>query len=193
MKSVRFAFACVFFTTLLQAQQSNKILIAAASDMKFALDSIVTVFKKTHAGNVDITYGSSGKLFEQISNGAPFDIFFSADINYPKQLHKKDLTTSEVYAYGVGRIVLWSKKVDPNTEGMKSLLSPTIKKVAIANPAHAPYGKRAAEALNDYNVSESVKGKLVFGENISQTAQFITTGAADIGIVALSLAVSPTM
>lgn len=193
MKSVRFILVFVFFTTLLQAQSSDKILIAAASDLKFALDSIVTVFRKGNTGSVDVTYGSSGKLFEQISNGAPFDIFFSADINYPKQLREKGLTTSDVYPYGVGRIVLWSKKIDPTKDGMKSLLSPSIRKIAIANPVHAPYGKRAEEALNYYQVSESVKSKLVFGENISQTAQFITTGAADIGIVALSLAVSPAM
>jgi molybdate transport system substrate-binding protein len=192
MKSVKFLFVFIFFSTLLQAQQ-EKILIAAASDLKFALDSVITVFKKNKSGTVDVTYGSSGKLFEQISNGAPFDIFFSADINYPKRLQEKDLTASEIYTYGVGRIVLWSKKIDPNKDGMKSLLSPSIKKVAIANPAHAPYGKRAEEALHYYNVSESVKGKLVMGENISQTAQFVTTGAADMGIVALSLAVSPTM
>src|SRR5690349_5099934 len=194
MRTARFviAFTFILFTAILHAQQ-GKILIGAASDLKFALDSIVTVFNKSNPATADVTYGSSGKLFEQISNGAPFDIFFSAVINYPKQLQEKGLTVSEVYAYGVGRIVIWSKKIDPNKDGMKSLLSPSIKKIAIANPAHAPYGKRAEEALNYYKVSESVKEKLVYGENISQTAQFITTGAADIGIVALSLAVSPTM
>jgi molybdate transport system substrate-binding protein len=175
------------------AQDPNKIRIAAASDLKFALDSIITIFKKDNPGRVDVTYGSSGKLFEQIANGAPFDIFFSADINYPKQLRAKGLTAYEVYPYGVGRIVLWSKKIDPQMEGMKSLTSPSIKKVAIANPVHAPYGKRAEEALAYYNVAESVKGKLVYGENISQAAQFVTTGAADAGIIALSLALSPNM
>ena len=193
MRRIRTIAAIVFVlsTTLLHAQ--DRILIAAASDLKFALDSVITAFKKTNPGKVDVTYGSSGKLFEQISNGAPFDVFFSADINYPKQLREKGLTTSEVYAYGVGRIVIWSKKIDPNKDEIKSLLAPSIRKIAIANPIHAPYGKRAEEALNYYKVYESVKGKLVYGENISQTAQFVTTGAADIGIVALSLALSPTM
>ena len=183
----------VFFTVIANAQQPGKILIAAASDLKFALDSMVTVFKKNNRGTVNVIYGSSGKLSEQISNGAPFDIFFSADINYPRQLKEKALTASEVYLYGIGRIVLWSKKLDPNKDGMNSLVSPSIKKIAIANPVHAPYGKRAEEALTYYKLLETVKGKLVYGENISQTAQFITTGAADIGIVALSLAVSPNM
>jgi len=175
------------------AQQPNKIRIVAASDLKFALDSLASIFRENTQGTVEITYGSSGKFFEQLSNGAPFDIFFSADISYPKQLQEKKLTLSEIYPYGVGQIVLWSKKIDPEKEGMKSLLQPFIKKIAIANPAHAPYGKRAEEALVYYKILDVVKEKLVFGENISQTAQFVTAGAADIGIVALSLALSPNM
>ena len=189
-------FAVIVLTTFaLQsyAQQTNKIRIAAASDLKFALDSIAVIFKKSNPGTVEITYGSSGKFFEQLSNGAPFDIFFSADISYPKQLKEKKLVLLEVYPYGIGRIVLWSKKMDPEKEGMNSLLQSSLKKIAIANPAHAPYGKRAEEALVHYKLLETVKEKLVYGENISQTAQFVTTGAADIGIVALSLALSPNM
>jgi len=177
----------------MNCQAQGKILVAAASDLKFALDSVIAVFKKKDAGTVEVTYGSSGKLFEQISNSAPFDMFFSADVEYPKLLKEKKLTLSDAYIYGVGRIVIWSKKIDPSKEGMKSLLDPSVKKVAIANPAHAPYGKRAEEALLHYKFMEAVKPKLVFGENISQAAQFVTTGAADIGIVAYSLALSPNM
>ncbi len=185
----------VFIFSNLSAQtgQEKKIVIAAASDLKFALDSIVAVFKNSHEGMVDVIYGSSGKLFEQISNGAPFHLYFSADINYPKLLKEKGLVSSEIYPYGVGRIVIWSKKIDPQKDGIQTLLSPSIKKIAIANPAHAPYGKRAEESMNYYNILSSVREKLVLGENISQTAQFVTTGAADIGIVALSLALSPNM
>lgn len=186
-------FTLLLFFSLNSSHAQEKILIAAASDLKFAMDSIITAFKNRSAGIVDVTYGSSGKLFEQISKGAPFDIFFSADISYPNQLREKGLTLAEIYSYGVGRIVLWSKKLDPNKAGMKSLLHASVKKVAIANPAHAPYGKRAEEALEYYKLMQSIKGKLVFGENISQAAQFVTTGAADIGIVALSLALSPNM
>ena len=173
--------------------QQGGILIAAASDLKFALDSMSTAFSRNNPGSIRITYGSSGKLFEQISNGAPFDIFFSADITYPAQLKEKGLGDSEVYAYGVGRIVLWSKRIDPRDEKMEALLLPSIKKIAIANPEHAPYGKRARESLTYYDLFKKVEGKLVFGENISQTAQFVTTGAADMGIIALSLALSPAM
>jgi molybdate transport system substrate-binding protein len=195
MDRLKFSILCIamMIASHGQAQTAAKILVAAASDLKFALDSVATLFKKSHPGTVDITYGSSGKLFAQISNSAPFDIFFSADITYPQQLKEKQLTLSEIYIYGKGRIVLWSKKIDPKKDGMNTLLSPTISKIAIANPQHAPYGKRAEEALAYYKLTARVKPKLVYGENISQTAQFVTSGAADAGIVALSLAVSPNM
>lgn len=177
-----------------KGQSSGRVRIAAASDLKFALDSVVSIFKQTHAdARIDVTYGSSGKLSEQISHGAPFDLFFSADIDYPLNLKNKGLTSGDVQTYGVGRIVIWSKQIDPNAEKIKSLLDKTVSKIAIANPLHAPYGKRAEEALKYYQIYDDISGRLVYGENISQAAQFITTGAADIGIIALSLAVSPTM
>jgi molybdate transport system substrate-binding protein len=195
MKFFRFKIIVLLicFAKLAPAQKQDKILIAAASDLKFALDSILVNFKKISKGKVNVTYGSSGKLFEQISGGAPFDVFFSADISYPGLLEKKGLTISPIYTYGIGRIVIWSKKMNPQQAGMNSLLSPSIKKIAIANPAHAPYGKRAQESLQYYKLWDRIKDKMVYGENISQTAQFVTTGAADIGIIALSLALSPNM
>lgn len=179
--------------TLANAQQ-NKILVAAAADLKFALDSVVQLFQKANPNaTVNVTYGSSGKLSEQILNDAPFDLFFSADIAYPKKLSEKGFTISPIVSYGIGRIVIWSKKIDPTTSGINALSNAAITKIAIANPVHAPYGRRAEEALKHYKIYEAVKDKLVFGENISQTAQFVTSGAADIGIVALSLARSPGM
>jgi molybdate transport system substrate-binding protein len=184
----------VWVTSASLAQDSNHILIAAASDLKFALDSVIATYKRSNpAADIDVTYGSSGKLYEQISQTAPFDLYFSADIEYPLNLKKKGITGSDVFQYGTGRIVIWSRKKDPNVEGIKSLADQSLVKIAIANPLHAPYGRRAEEALKYYKLYESLKSKLVLGENISQTAQFITTGAADIGIVALSLALSPTM
>jgi molybdate transport system substrate-binding protein len=171
----------------------DKILVAAASDLKFALDSVIIAFTKTNEGKIGVTYGSSGKLTEQIVNGAPFDLFFSADIVYPQQLAREKKTSSDIYRYAKGRIVLWSNKIDPCDSEMKSLLQPGVKKIAIANPMHAPYGKRALESLEYYNMSDILKSKLVYGENISQTAQFVSTGAADIGVIALSLALSPNM
>jgi molybdate transport system substrate-binding protein len=179
----------IFISSAVPAQ--DKILVAAASDLRFALDSVISQFNLTHDGTVDVTYGSSGKLSEQIMNGGPFDLFFSADILYPQALKKSGQAASEIYQYGKGRIVVWSKKMDPAKNDIRSLLDPSVKKIAIANPQHAPYGKRAMESIAYYKLA--ITDKLVYGENISQTAQFISTGAADIGIIALSLALSPNM
>jgi molybdate transport system substrate-binding protein len=187
-------FLLLFSTVGYSQGKQNKLLIGAASDLKFALDSIIAVFEQSNVNvQIDVTYGSSGKLYEQISNDAPFDIFFSADSEYPMKLRRKGLSASAVQRYGVGRLVVWSKKIDPTISGINSLLDESVVKIAIANPAHAPYGRRALEALKYYNIHEQIKDRLVYGENISQTAQFVTTGAADMGIVALSLALSPAM
>jgi molybdate transport system substrate-binding protein len=172
----------------------QEILIAAAADLKFAMDSLITVFSADNPGiPVKASYGSSGNFFAQISNGAPFDLFFSADMDYPKKLGSQNLTLTAVKQYAVGQIVLWSKKLDPSKEKMNSLLNGAVMKISIANPAHAPYGKRAQESLIYYKLYDLVKDKLVLGENISQTAEFAASGAADIGIIALSLASSPAM
>jgi molybdate transport system substrate-binding protein len=174
--------------------QAQKVSIAAASDLKFALDSIILVYQKQHPSEkIQVTYGSSGKFYEQIQYNAPFDLYFSADVSYPNKLKEEGLTISEVKTYGIGRIVIWSKKINPNVEKMNSLLNPKLNKIAIANPDHAPYGEKAKESMQYYKIYDQVKNKLVYGENISQTAQFVQLGAADIGIVALSLALSPTM
>lgn len=174
--------------------QTQKVSIAAASDLKFALDAVILVYQKKYPSEkIEVTYGSSGKFFEQIQYDAPFDVYFSADVSYPQKLKEQGLTISEVKTYGIGRIVIWSKKIDPTIEKMNSLLNPNLNKIAIANPEHAPYGERAKESMMYYKIYDKVKNKFVYGENISQTAQFVQLGAADIGIVALSLALSPTM
>lgn len=184
----------VFGAFKMQAKENKTITIAAASDLQFALDSIISIYKLEHPkAEINPIYGSSGKLFEQIQNNAPFDIFFSADINYPKMLEKNKLTSSAIKTYGIGRIVIWSKKSNPKLKQMKSLLDSSITKIAIANPNHAPYGKRAIESLKYYNLYNKTKNKFVYGESISQTAQYISLGAADMGIIALSLALSPNM
>ncbi|HXB35766.1 MAG TPA: molybdate ABC transporter substrate-binding protein, partial [Puia sp.] len=156
--------------------------------------SLVASFSKTNPDiTIKVVYGSSGNFFQQIGNGAPFDLFFSADIDYPRQLAAKHLTLSETHLYGTGQLVLWSKAIDPAVDKMNTLLNPAISKIAIANPAHAPYGRRAEEALRHYQLYDQIKDKLVMGENIAQTAQYAQSGAADIGIIALSLALSPAM
>ena len=172
---IAFIQLCFLFTMapLISHSQKQETVVAAAADLKFAMDSLINIFS---ANNPDITvkvvYGSSGNFFQQIGNGAPFDLFFSADIDYPRQLTAKHLTLSETHLYGTGQIVLWSKTIDPSVDKMNTLLNPAISKIAIANPAHAPYGRRAEEALRHYQLYEQIKDKLVMGENIAQTAQY---------------------
>lgn len=173
---------------------AEKITVAAAADLKFAMDEIVTGFKKSHTGaELDVIYGSSGKFHTQIQQGAPYDLFFSADINYPRELAKKGMAASEVKPYAVGRVVLWSNSMDATKMTLASLADPKIARIAIANPKHAPYGKRAEEALKASGLWYKLQPKFVFGENIAHTAQFVQTGNAQVGIIALSLAVNPEL
>jgi molybdate transport system substrate-binding protein len=176
------------------AKDATEVLVAAAADLRFAMDTLVALFTRDNPDiTIKVTYGSSGNFFEQIKNGAPFDLFFSADVDYPRQLKDQNKTLSAVHVYGTGQLVLWSNTLDPAKQQMNTLLDAAVNKIAIANPAHAPYGKRAEEALHYYNLYDKVKDKLVIGENIAQTAQYAQTGAASLGIIALSLALSPTM
>jgi molybdate transport system substrate-binding protein len=170
------------------------LTIAAAADLKYVLDSLVTIFTCQHpAAKVSVVYGSSGRFYEQISHGAPFDIVFSADGDYPLRLQQAGLTAGAPQPYALGRLVLWSKKLDPSAKGLNTLLDPRVQRIALANPAHAPYGRRAEEVLRHYQLYDRVKPKLVLGENIGQAAQYAATGAADVGLLAYSLALSPEL
>ncbi|CCE24058.1 molybdate ABC transporter substrate-binding protein [Methylotuvimicrobium alcaliphilum] len=173
---------------------AEKILIAAAADLKFALDEIAAEFRQDHPDDtIEIVYGSSGKFFTQIQQDAPYDLYFSADIGFPKQLAQDDFAASEVKPYAVGRIVLWSATLDASMLTLENLTDSSIKRIAIANPKHAPYGKRAEEALRSTGIWAAVEPKLVYGENIAHTAQFVQTGNAQTGIIALSLALNPEL
>ncbi|MBI1887448.1 MAG: molybdate ABC transporter substrate-binding protein [Nitrosomonadales bacterium] len=194
----RFAARLLIFVYLLVVGQTahagEKITIAAATDLKFALDEIVVLFSKAHpADRVETIYGSSGKFQAQIRQGAPFDLYFSADIAYSRALKDEGFAASEVQPYAVGRIVLWSPKLDTGKMSLTDLVDPSIRKIAIANPKHAPYGKRAEEALKAAGMWEKVEAKLVYGENVAQAAQFVQSGNAQVGIIALSLVVSPEL
>src|SRR6202171_1201896 len=187
----------VFFAHYEVRAQGKEIRIAAAADLKFAMEELVKTFEKQSGTKVNVTCGSSGNFFSQMQNGAPFDLFFSADIEYPKKLEAAGLAEpGTLYEYAVGRIVIWTPadaNVDVTKQGWKTLLDASIEKIAIANPEHAPYGRAAVAALQKAGIYESVKDKLVFGEDISQAAQFVQSGNAQAGIVAMSLAVSPAM
>jgi molybdate transport system substrate-binding protein len=176
---------------------SKELAVAAAADLRFALDDLANGFaEKFPATKINITYGSSGNFFAQLQNGAPFGLFFSADIEYPRKLAAKGLGADDVFLYAIGRIVVWVPNNSPvplDKLGIKSLLDPSIHKIAVANPEHAPYGRAAVAALKALNIYDQVASRLVYGDNIAQTAQFVQSGAADAGVLALSLAVVPQM
>lgn len=173
---------------------NDSLRVAAAADLKFAMDEIVAGFKQVHPdADVQVTYGSSGNFKTQILQGAPFDLYFSADIAYPQQIKDAGLAASDVRPYATGRIVLWSAKLDASKVRLTDLTAPAFARIAIANPQHAPYGKRAEQALRASGVWGKVEPKLIYGENIAQTAQFAQSGNAQVGIIALSLALSPEL
>lgn len=172
--------------------------VAAAADLKFALEAAIPEFKKSRPDvEVKTTFGSSGSFFAQISNGAPFDLFLSADADYPAKLLETGLAVAgSEFVYGAGRLVLWVRKESPldvEGKGLAVLEDPRAKQIAIANPRHAPYGRAAEAALKSLGLFDAVTKKLVFGENVAQAAQFVESGAADAGLVALSLALAPGM
>ena len=187
---------CLFVITGVNLAVAEEITIAAASDLNFAFKDIVAEYERTTGNHVRLALGSSGNFYAQIQNGAPFDLYFSADIAYPRKLEEAGLTVSgSLYPYAIGRIVLWTGNEShlDLAKGLEILREPTVKKIAIANPKHAPYGRAAVAAMEHAQVYERIKDKLVLGENISQAAQFIESGAADVGIIALSLALASPM
>jgi len=174
------------------------LTIAAAADLKFALDEAIHQFKSENAGiDVQPIYGSSGNFYTQITNNAPFDVFMSADMEYPRRLEKDGLAMDgSEFEYAVGRLVVWTRSdspLDVQRLGMQALLDPSIQKVSIANPEHAPYGRAAVSAMQTFRVYDNVKEKFVLGENVTQALEFIDTGAAQVGIVAMSLASAPAV
>ncbi len=176
--------------------QAEEVVVAAASDLNFAIKEMIAEFEQHTGHHVKLSLGSSGNFYAQLQQGAPFDLYFSADIGYPKKLEEAGLTApGTLYRYAVGRIVLWVPKSSPLdvSKGLMVLREPTIRKIAIANPKHAPYGRAAVAAMEHAQVYAAVRERLVLGENISQAAQFIESGACDVGIIALSLAMAPAM
>ena len=188
------ALLLLFATTFAAAQE---ITVAAAADMSAALPELVAAYSKNSGQTVKLSFGASGNLTNQIRNGAPFDIFFSADEQYPQQLIGEGLATKEtLYRYAVGRLVLWvpnDSPLDLSKLGIKALLEPSVKKIAIGNPATAPYGRAAEAALKHFGIYDQVSSRFVVGENISQAAQFVESGNAQAGLIALSHALAPAM
>lgn len=182
------------FLALACGASAEELLVAAAADLNQVLPVVAERFERETGNQVKLSFGSSGNFFTQIQNGAPFEVFFSADIDFPKRLEAAGLAEpGSLYEYAVGKIVLWapdSSKVNVN-DGLAVLLKPEVRRIAIANPLHAPYGKAAVAALQHEQLYDRIKDKLVLGENISQAFELVHSGNADVGIVALSLVTSP--
>jgi molybdate transport system substrate-binding protein len=175
-----------------------EVRVAAAADLKFALPEVVAAFHEARPDiRVEVSFGASGELFAQLSNHGPIDLFLSADMDYPRRLVADGLADKDSeFLYAIGHLVVWVPRTSPldvEQRGIEALLDPAVKKIAIANPRHAPYGRAAEAALKSLGVYDRVRDRLVLGENIAQTAQFAQSGAADAGVIGLSLALSPTM
>jgi molybdate transport system substrate-binding protein len=172
----------------------REVRVAAASDLNFALKELQPLLDAAHPGvRLKVTYGSSGTFLQQITEGAPFDVFLSADLAFPQRLADDGLANPEdLFEYAVGRLVVWTpegSEVDP-APGLSVLTDPRVRKVAIANPEHAPYGRAAVAAMRTTGVYDEVAPKFVLGESVSQAAEFVQSGGADAGVVAMSLVLS---
>lgn len=189
--------ACALLLLAMAARAQTVATVAAASDLQFALDQIVQEYEQVTGDPVRVSYGSSGNFARQIEQGAPFDLFMSADETYIEQLASKGLTAGTGVLYAIGRIVLFSPqgssvRVDERGVDVRAgLQDGRLKKFAIANPDHAPYGRAAREALQALQLWSAIEGRLVLGENVAQAAQFAASGSTQGGIFALSLALSP--
>ena len=191
MKRIIISLAILLATISISAQKVN---VAAAANLRYVLEEIKTAYlKQNPRAIVNLTFGASGTLVQQISNGASFDFFMAADNEFPVKLKDKGLTTGTISTYAFGKLVIYSTTLDVDKQGLEALKSGSVKKIVIANPETATYGTRSVELLKSLKLYDQLKPKLIIGENIAQTAQFAFTGNAEIGFIALSLALSPDM
>lgn len=189
---------CGLFGNHVQSSTASaeELVIAAASALNWAMKEATTKFEAARGVKVNLSIGSAGNLYSQITNNVPFDLYFSSDIGYPKKLEEAGLIApGTLYRYAIGRLVLWVPKESglDVEKGMELLRNSGIRKVAIPNPKHAPYGRAAVSALNYFQIYDAVKDKLAMAENTSQAAKFVESGAADVGMIALSVALAPHM
>jgi molybdate transport system substrate-binding protein len=175
------------------SKPSEKITVATAANVQYVMKEIKSAFEKETGKEIEIIVGSSGKLTTQIREGAPFDVFVSADTKYPLEIFKNGGSSEKPKIYALGTLVLWSKDIPSSELNTTILESDRIKKIAIPNPATAPYGEAAVQVLKREGDYGKIEKKLVFGESIAQTAQYITSGAVEAGFNALSIVLSPEM
>jgi len=181
---------------LVTASSAQELKVAAAADLSIAMEKVGALFTKQTGVVLKVSYGSSGHFYSEIRNGAPFDIFLSADRSYPDALDEAGKTDQKTTVYALGKLVLWiSNKVgaDPSVKDLAVLILPGVRKIAIANPEHAPYGRAAVAAMVHCTIYDRVKPKLVMGENVAQAAQFAESGNAEAAMIPLSLALSDRM
>jgi molybdate transport system substrate-binding protein len=183
-------------TALAVGASAQDLRVAAASDLQAAMPAIAAQFERDTGHRVTLTFGSSGNFATQIEHGAPFDVFMSADVEYPKRLEQAGIAEpGSRYEYATGRLVLWTRNdsgIDVK-RGLTVLTDARVRRIAIANPAHAPYGGAAVAAIRHEGLYDRVQSKFVLGENISQAAQFAQSGNAQVGIIALAVALTPTL
>ncbi|WAC10292.1 molybdate ABC transporter substrate-binding protein [Dyadobacter pollutisoli] len=175
------------------SKPSDKIVVATAANVQYVMKEIQKEFARETGEEIQIVVGSSGKLTAQIREGAPFDVFVSADTKYPQEIYKNGGSEEEPRIYATGSLVLWAKDI-PETELSTAILATEkVKKIAVPNPRNAPYGEAAIEVLKAQVLFEKTEKKLVYGESIAQTAQYISTGSVEAGFNALSIVLSPEM
>ncbi len=187
--------AAIFLIFLLFGctKPSEELMVATAANVQYVMQEIKAEFEKETGDKVQIIIGSSGKLTTQIREGAPYDVFVSADTKYPEEIFKNGGSNDAPKVYATGKLVLWSTKLSKDELNIEKLTDPTIRKIAIANPKTAPYGLAAIQTMENSGIYDGVKSKLVYGESISQTTQFISSGSAEVGFNALSIVLSPSM
>jgi molybdate transport system substrate-binding protein len=195
--AVAVCLALISTSSWTQEKAQPELLVAAAADLNPALHDIAQHYEKKTGIRIKLSFGASGALTEQIENGAPFDLFFSADMDYPKHLIADgQADAASLYQYSLGKLVLWvpsNSPLDLEHQGMAVLLDSSVKKIAIANPEHAPYGRAAVAALKHAGLYDRLSDRFVMGENVSQAAQFAESGNAQAGFVALAHALSPAV
>ncbi|NPB08124.1 MAG: molybdate ABC transporter substrate-binding protein [Aquificae bacterium] len=180
----------VLFFLLALLSFGESLRIAAASSLRFALEEITREFEKRYGTKVSVSYGASGHFYIQIKHGAPYDVFLSANMTYPEKLVEEGKALREsLTVYALGKLALFTTKERISLTGYNVLLSPQVKRIAMANPKYAPYGIAAKEFLVNAGLYEKVLPRLVLGANVSQAFQFVVSGGADVGIVALSLVI----
>lgn len=173
--------------------RADTVTVAAAANVQFTLEEIKAAFEKTSTHKVQAIIGSSGKLTSQIENGAPFDVFMSADMDYPQRLWENGSAVAGPKAYAHGSLVLWTVKDIDLSRGIAVLNDPAFARIAIASPQAAPYGREAVRAMRYHRLYPAIEAKLVYGESIAQVNQFITAGVVDAGLTAKSIVMAPNM